>query len=185
MLTDDSGVFDFTELPAGRYTLTVSKSGFVVALVRPAAAAAGRHAAPARRRPAAEGHRLPAAARQRDRRPRVRRRRRSDAGRDGPRDALSVSAGRAAADAGRHGADRRPGPVPRVGPDAGDYYVNAHRAAISASAAGGGPAAAAARGGVGGRGRPVAAARRRRRWRRRRAGTDERTRRRTIPACRR
>src|SRR6185503_13188646 len=29
MLTDDSGVFDFTELPGGRYTLTVSKSGFV------------------------------------------------------------------------------------------------------------------------------------------------------------
>ena len=29
VLTDDQGVFDFTELPAGRYTLTVSKSGFV------------------------------------------------------------------------------------------------------------------------------------------------------------
>lgn len=29
MLTDDSGTFDLTELPAGRYTLTVSKSGFV------------------------------------------------------------------------------------------------------------------------------------------------------------
>ena len=29
MLTDDGGVFDLTELPAGRYTLTVSKSGFV------------------------------------------------------------------------------------------------------------------------------------------------------------
>jgi hypothetical protein len=29
VLTDDSGIFDFTELPAGRYTLTVSKSGFV------------------------------------------------------------------------------------------------------------------------------------------------------------
>jgi hypothetical protein len=29
MLTDDGGVFDFTELPAGRYTLTVSKAGFV------------------------------------------------------------------------------------------------------------------------------------------------------------
>src|SRR6185295_10331660 len=29
MLTDDNGVFDLTELPAGRYTLTVSKSGFV------------------------------------------------------------------------------------------------------------------------------------------------------------
>jgi Carboxypeptidase regulatory-like domain len=28
-LTDDAGVFDFTELPAGRYTVTVSKSGFV------------------------------------------------------------------------------------------------------------------------------------------------------------
>ena len=27
--TDDMGVFDFTELPAGRYTVTVSKSGFV------------------------------------------------------------------------------------------------------------------------------------------------------------
>src|SRR6478736_2540948 len=27
MLTDDSGVFDIVELPAGRYTLTVSKSG--------------------------------------------------------------------------------------------------------------------------------------------------------------
>ena len=29
VLTDDNGVFDITELPAGRYTLTVSKSGFV------------------------------------------------------------------------------------------------------------------------------------------------------------
>ncbi|HMF95858.1 MAG TPA: carboxypeptidase regulatory-like domain-containing protein, partial [Vicinamibacterales bacterium] len=29
MLTDDQGIFDLTELPAGRYTLTVSKSGFV------------------------------------------------------------------------------------------------------------------------------------------------------------
>src|SRR6267378_6165569 len=29
MLTDDGGVFDLTELPAGRYTLSVSKSGFV------------------------------------------------------------------------------------------------------------------------------------------------------------
>src|SRR6266496_3467463 len=29
VLTDDSGVFDISELPAGRYTLTVSKSGFV------------------------------------------------------------------------------------------------------------------------------------------------------------
>lgn len=29
VLTDDSGVFDLTELPAGRYTLTVGKSGFV------------------------------------------------------------------------------------------------------------------------------------------------------------
>src|SRR5579864_1601621 len=29
MLTDDTGVFDFTELPAGRYSVSVSKSGFV------------------------------------------------------------------------------------------------------------------------------------------------------------
>jgi protocatechuate 3,4-dioxygenase beta subunit len=29
VLTDDGGVFDLTELPAGRYTVTVSKSGFV------------------------------------------------------------------------------------------------------------------------------------------------------------
>ena len=29
MLTDDTGAFDLTELPAGRYTLTVSKTGFV------------------------------------------------------------------------------------------------------------------------------------------------------------
>src|SRR5262245_6865209 len=29
VLTDDAGLFDLTELPAGRYTLTVSKSGFV------------------------------------------------------------------------------------------------------------------------------------------------------------
>src|SRR5712692_698454 len=29
VLTDDNGAFDLTELPAGRYTMTVSKSGFV------------------------------------------------------------------------------------------------------------------------------------------------------------
>jgi hypothetical protein len=29
VLTDDNGTFDLTELPAGRYTITVSKSGFV------------------------------------------------------------------------------------------------------------------------------------------------------------
>src|SRR5262245_14430046 len=29
ILTDDAGVFDFSELPAGRYTMTVSKSGWV------------------------------------------------------------------------------------------------------------------------------------------------------------
>src|SRR5262245_41455920 len=28
-LTDDTGAFDFTELPAGRYNVSVSKSGFV------------------------------------------------------------------------------------------------------------------------------------------------------------
>src|SRR5262245_58710829 len=28
-LTDDQGVYDLSELPAGRYTLSVSKSGFV------------------------------------------------------------------------------------------------------------------------------------------------------------
>ena len=29
LLTDDTGVFDFAELPAGRYSLSVSKSGFI------------------------------------------------------------------------------------------------------------------------------------------------------------
>ena len=29
LLTDDTGVFDFTELPAGRYSLSVSRSGFI------------------------------------------------------------------------------------------------------------------------------------------------------------
>ena len=29
MLTDDSGLYEITDLPAGRYTLNVSKSGFV------------------------------------------------------------------------------------------------------------------------------------------------------------
>ena len=29
ILTDDAGLFDFAELPAGRYTLTVSKTGFI------------------------------------------------------------------------------------------------------------------------------------------------------------
>src|SRR5262245_21685576 len=28
-LTDDSGVFELTDLPAGRYTLTVSKTGYI------------------------------------------------------------------------------------------------------------------------------------------------------------
>ena len=89
-----------------------------LALVRPAPAAAGRHAAAARRRPAAEGDRVPAAARQRHRRPRPRRGRRRDAGRDGARHALPVPAGRAAADAGRQRPDRRQGALPRLGPDA-------------------------------------------------------------------
>ena len=155
-------MFEFTELPAGRYTLTVSKSGFVSLVLRPAAAAAGRHAAAARRRPAAERRRLPPAARQRHRRPRARRRRRSDAGRDGARDALSVPAGRSPAR--RRPAPRRPttsGQYRVWGLMPGDYYVNARRAAIlgvggragradaagrqrpSAGAAGGSPDAAA------------------------------------------
>ncbi len=29
-LTDEAGSFDFTDLPAGRYTVSVSKSGFVL-----------------------------------------------------------------------------------------------------------------------------------------------------------
>src|SRR5437763_13076399 len=29
ILTDDNGAFELTELPAGRYTLSVSKSGFI------------------------------------------------------------------------------------------------------------------------------------------------------------
>src|SRR5579862_8772922 len=29
LLTDDNGAFDFSELPAGRYSMSVSKSGFV------------------------------------------------------------------------------------------------------------------------------------------------------------
>ena len=29
MLTDDSGVFAFTDLPAGRYTINASKSGYI------------------------------------------------------------------------------------------------------------------------------------------------------------
>ena len=29
VLTDDSGVYEITELPAGRYTVNVSKTGFV------------------------------------------------------------------------------------------------------------------------------------------------------------
>ena len=29
MLTDDDGVFDFSELPAGRYSITASKSGYI------------------------------------------------------------------------------------------------------------------------------------------------------------
>src|SRR2546423_9555068 len=28
-LTDDSGVYDFTDLPAGRYTINASKSGYI------------------------------------------------------------------------------------------------------------------------------------------------------------
>ena len=58
MLTDDSGVFDFTELPAGRYTLTASKSGFIglsYGQRRPLQAGTPLQLA---RRPAAQGHRL-------------------------------------------------------------------------------------------------------------------------------
>ena len=89
-----------------------------LALVRTAPAAAGGHAAAARRRPAAEGRGLQPAARRRHCRPRAQRRRRGDARRDRPRHALPVSAGRSSSHAGWHGADRRPGPVPRVGTDA-------------------------------------------------------------------
>ena len=79
MLTDDSGVFDLTELPAGRYTLTVSKSGFVSLSYgqrRPLQAGTPLQLADGQQ---LQGDRVPAAARQRDRRPRARRGRRRDA----------------------------------------------------------------------------------------------------------
>ena len=86
----------------------VSKSGFVVACPT----ASGGRCRPARRCSSRDGQQLKGIDFQLPRgsviwRPRCRRRRRSDAGRDGPRDALPVPAGRPAAHAGRHGADRR------------------------------------------------------------------------------
>ena len=65
MLTDDSGVFDLTELPAGRYTLTVSKSGFVALSYgqrRPLQAGTPLQLADGQQ---LKGDRVPAAARQR------------------------------------------------------------------------------------------------------------------------
>ena len=119
VLTDDAGVFDFTELPAGRYTLTVSKSGFVSLSY-------------GQRRPLQAGTPLQLADGQQLKgidfrlprgsviaRPRPRRRRRPDARRDGPRDALPVQQGnRRLVPAGTAQTDDQ-GAVPRLGSDAG------------------------------------------------------------------
>ena len=100
--TDADGTYEFTELPAGRYSVNVSKTGFISLVVRPAPAASGRNAAAARRQPAARRHRLPSSAWERHCRPRDGRIRRSDAGHQRAGDAVPVCAGQSSARAGRH-----------------------------------------------------------------------------------
>ena len=86
-------------------------------LVWPAAAAAGGHSPATGGRPAAARHRLQASARRRARGPRLRRGRRRHARRNGARDAVPVPAGRAPARPRWHGANRRQGRVPGMGPE--------------------------------------------------------------------
>ena len=83
MLTDDTGIFDITELPAGPlHASRVSKSGFVALSYgqrRPLQAGTPLQLADGQQ---IKGVDFQPAARQRHRRPRARRRRRRDARRD-------------------------------------------------------------------------------------------------------
>ena len=72
-ITDAAGGYEFTELPAGRYTRHGEKDGLRQRVVRTAPAAAGEHTDRRRRPSDDQERRSPAAARQRDYRPRLRR----------------------------------------------------------------------------------------------------------------
>ena len=146
VLTDDSGVFDLTELPAGRYTLDGLEDRVSSSLSygqrRPLQAGTPLQLADGQQ---LQGHRVPAAARQRHRGPRARRRRRRRCrARWCASCATSTSRASAGSTPAGNGADRRQGPVPRLGPDAGRLLRQRDRARRAASAAafggpGGGP----------------------------------------------
>ena len=188
MLTDDNGVFDFTELPAGRYTLTVSKSGFVSLSY-------------GQRRPLQAGTPLQLADGQQLKGIDFQLPRGSVIGghvldEDGdPMPGVMVRVmryqylqGERRLDAGRQRADRRQGPVPRLGPDAG-RLLRQRAVARSCGPGGGGPGGgrrrtgAVGRGGGGRGGRGGGGQRGGARFGRRRSRST--TRRPTIPASRR
>ena len=106
-VTNDQGQFAFSALPAGRFTMTASKAGYVD--IAYGAKRPGRPGTPIQ---LAEGQKLEKAnitlpKRQRRHRRRDRRERRAVAGHAGARDALRHAHRRADAAAGRPGSDRR------------------------------------------------------------------------------
>ena len=114
-LTDAEGRFEFRELPAGRFTLNASKSGYVTVQVRADASVRTGTADRARRQAGARQGRCRDATRRRDLGPHRRRVRRSAAGCARQCDASDLVQRPAPPAPDRtHQPDQRPGPVPDV-----------------------------------------------------------------------